>query len=141
MLLSRGTLAQVQRMTNTDMLPEACTITRYDQGDGYTAPAVAASTDTRCRILLKQTTVQIDGGITQVFAGQITLPGSPLEWTATLPGDADEYAQPETFLDIAQVNDRITHNGLEYRIAHLGEPRIDGLQTNYVAYLEYGYTA
>jgi hypothetical protein len=139
MLVPRAILAQAKRLANTDLLPEACTITRYSAGDGYTAPAIAATTDTNCRILLRQTTVQLDGGITQVYAGQITLPADPLQWTAAQEDDGG-YEEPDTFLDIAQVNDRITHNGLEYRIAALAEPRIDGVQINYVAYLESGYT-
>jgi hypothetical protein len=141
MLLPKGVKAQMKRLANTSLLPDTCTITRYEKGDGYSEPGILATAQPPCRIRMKQTTIDIGGGQMKNYAGTITLPGDAFTWTAPVDPEADPDTEPETFQAIAQVNDRITHNGIEYRVDHLGEPRIDATQLNYVAYLEHGYPA
>jgi hypothetical protein len=137
-LLNAGIKAQIARLTNTALLPDSVTLTRYEVGDGYTAPTVAGTASTAARISLKQTTLTMAGGLTRNFAGTITLPGTPLTWTIPPADDAEPEDPPLTFSAAAQVNDRLTLDGIEYRVDALGQPRLDGQVCNNIAYLAFG---
>lgn len=137
-LLNAGIKAQIARLTNTALLPDSVTLTRYEVGDGYTAPTVAGTASTAARISLKQTTLTMAGGLTRNFAGSITLPGPPLTWTIPPADDAEPEDPPLTFSAAVQVNDRLTLDGIEYRVDAMGQPRLDGQVCNNIAYLAFG---
>lgn len=137
-LLNAGIKAQIARLTNTALLPDSVTLTRYEVGDGYGTPDVAGSASTKARISLKQTTLTMAGGLTRNFAGTITLPGTPLTWTVPPADDDDPDDPPLTFSARAQVNDHVTLDGIDYRIDAMGQPRLDGQVCNDIAYLAFG---
>lgn len=131
MLIPKGAMAQVKHLANTRLLPDTCTVVRYQVTDDDTRTELGRAVDVPCRLALRALTLDLGQGVIYHAEGAVTFSHTPVAFTN---GAGETVA-----LDAPDINDDVLAAGLCYRIDQRPCSRVDGETLTYTAYLQTGY--